>query len=288
MSRFRKRKATPKPKAAAPPVEYEATGTKRVVLETISPARAKVWLQASSEVHNRPVADSKVRFYAEEMKAGRWHESAQPIHFDENQKLMNGQHRLRAVVESGTTIKEWVAYGFPRELFSILDTGYRRSPGQAISMAGYQNGNMIAAMCMWMARYERGMVRHHGMRLSNSDALEVLVRHPRLVDSLKWTDACRKFKKPSLWGALHYIFSQKDQVLADVFFDSLATGQNMKPEDPTYILRERLLQNASARYQVDDADLFDMAVRTWNALRQGKKMSRVQVPRQDSDTPEVI
>lgn len=292
MSRFRRKKQGKEYSRPASAVEQipdlEPDSDKRVVLETITPTRAQTWLRDSHDAHNRPVQPEKVRTYAEMMRAGRWKESGQPIHFDENRQLMNGQHRLRAVVESGKTIKEWVAYGFPRELFAVLDTGLRRTPGQVASMAGYKDANLLAASAVWMARYDsRKMHQNVRFRLSNQEVLDLMAKHPALVESIPWGRKVSKFRAPSMWVALHYILAKKDRTLADAFFDSLATGQNMRPEDPTYVLRERLISNAAARFPIAPEDLFYMAVRTWNALREGRTVKKMAIPRPDADTPEV-
>lgn len=63
---------------------------------------------------NRPLSRNTVAKYARMMKQGEWYLSHQAIAFaeDENGKqiLVDGQHRLAAVVQSGTTIKTTVIY----------------------------------------------------------------------------------------------------------------------------------------------------------------------------------
>lgn len=63
---------------------------------------------------NRPLSRNTVAKYARMMKQGEWFLSHQAIAFTEDdngkQILVDGQHRLAAVVQSGTTIKTTVIY----------------------------------------------------------------------------------------------------------------------------------------------------------------------------------
>lgn len=74
--------------------------------ENITPHKAQTWLDERYG-RQRRVSDSRVKFYAKEMKRGKW-QPTNPIalaHVDGNTHLVNGQHTLLAVLESGATLK---------------------------------------------------------------------------------------------------------------------------------------------------------------------------------------
>lgn len=74
-------------------------------VENISPRKAQSWLEDNYE-RNRPVRKKRVAFYVEEMKKGRWRPT-NPIAFaylNGDRYLVNGQHTLSAIVESGVTV----------------------------------------------------------------------------------------------------------------------------------------------------------------------------------------
>src|SRR5690606_16390953 len=75
-------------------------------LLTITPALADVMLRYNDA--NRPLSAATVRKYARQMGEGRWRLTKQPIIFSKSHKLLDGQHRLHACVESGVTIQAWV------------------------------------------------------------------------------------------------------------------------------------------------------------------------------------
>lgn len=83
--------------------------------------------------HNnyRALNERRVKLYCEAMKSGSWCIS-QPIMFNEEGKLCDGQHRIQAVIDSG--IPQWfiVLCGIPFESISSLDNGQSRTLNQVL------------------------------------------------------------------------------------------------------------------------------------------------------------
>lgn len=65
-----------------------------------------------------------VHQYARKMTLGYWQENGEPIQFDKNGKLLNGQHRLRAIIESHTTQRMLVVFDVDADVF---DSGRNRT-----------------------------------------------------------------------------------------------------------------------------------------------------------------
>ena len=74
----------------------------------------------------RQIQNSKVNTYASEMQAGLWQENGEPIVFDEDGVLKNGQHRLTAIIRANVSIKMLVVYGVSRDV-TAFDLGKIRS-----------------------------------------------------------------------------------------------------------------------------------------------------------------
>src|SRR4030095_5230551 len=91
-------------------------------IKSITPELALQWLE-SSNLHNRPVRQSVVMKYARDMATGNWHLTHQGISFTDDGILIDGQHRLWAVVESNHTIKMMVTRGMALETQNALDGG---------------------------------------------------------------------------------------------------------------------------------------------------------------------
>lgn len=93
--------------------------------EVVSPTKATKWLEGN--VHNRTVQDSRVQKYAEDMRRGRWKQTHQGIAFDEDAGLIDGQHRLFAVVYADVDVVMQVTRGLPRDTQLVVDDGIKRS-----------------------------------------------------------------------------------------------------------------------------------------------------------------
>lgn len=72
-------------------------------LRVVTPEQAAIWLATSQQ----RVKPHRLAPLVDKMRTGRWrvgHPSERPVGIDKRGKLFNGNHRLRAVVESGQTV----------------------------------------------------------------------------------------------------------------------------------------------------------------------------------------
>jgi hypothetical protein len=100
----------------------------------VTPELAFRWLEGNT--HNRLVIQATVDRFARDMKAGRWRLSSQGIIFDTTGLLMDGQHRLCAVIEANVTVAMRVFFNEPPENRWVLDTGNRRSNLDILTLTG--------------------------------------------------------------------------------------------------------------------------------------------------------
>lgn len=88
---------------------------------SITPELASLLLSLPSieGEENRKVSHSSVSQYARDMVAEKWKRSHSPIIIGKNNVLINGQHRLLAIIKSESTVEMFVVfddyYGFPRD-----------------------------------------------------------------------------------------------------------------------------------------------------------------------------
>jgi hypothetical protein len=119
--------------------------------ESISPQRAEEILAkhyervAQGEFKQRHIYKSIVRKYAADMAAGHWDVTPEPIIFDENGDLANGQHRLEAVRLSGKTITFTVSNGWPPEVIDNIEHGKSRTVANQLHLHGQANATLVAS-----------------------------------------------------------------------------------------------------------------------------------------------
>lgn len=91
----------------------------------LTPGLAMELLKLGRE--NRNVRNSVVAGYARQIRDGHWNYTSEAISFNQDGKMMNGQHRCLAVVTAGKPIRVDFALGVPDSAFMHFDSGIRRS-----------------------------------------------------------------------------------------------------------------------------------------------------------------
>jgi len=84
-----------------------------VTVETITPEMAEAYLGFNHQ--HREIKSAKVGKFAAEMMEENWQLNGKTIVFDGEKKLLNGQHRLTAVVLSGKSLTTLVVRGINKE-----------------------------------------------------------------------------------------------------------------------------------------------------------------------------
>lgn len=104
-----------------------------MTIETITPEKAKKYLAKNLKT-NRPINPSSVKLFAELMKSKQFPLTHQGLAFDSTGKLIDGQNRLSAIIESVCTVTMMVTRGFPPKTFRAIDMGKSRSLHIAIGI----------------------------------------------------------------------------------------------------------------------------------------------------------
>lgn len=131
------------------PSNFEIAVVPTTAIETsvrlVTPAQADFWL-THCNTKNRTLRVTVVRKYARDMEAGRWLLTPESIMFDPEGNLLNGQHRLKAVIESGATVPFTISTNVDPEVFKVLDSGVKRTAGDALASKGRQSVHKRAAV----------------------------------------------------------------------------------------------------------------------------------------------
>lgn len=105
---------------------------------TVTPKIAKEWLERNA-VNNRKINPNRVRMYAEDMRSGNWKLTHQGVAFDADGQLIDGQHRLAAVVKSGVSVRMLIMryrYRVQEGALLELDMGAARTVNATFKMSG--------------------------------------------------------------------------------------------------------------------------------------------------------
>lgn len=114
--------------------------------ELITPERANFLLSNSSL--NRKIGPAHVRKLADLMKKGLWIQDAEPLLFDNQDRLIEGHHRLHAVIKSKTTQSFAIMSGFKPDVMAVLDTGKPRTTADTAQLCGLSDATKSHVGCL--------------------------------------------------------------------------------------------------------------------------------------------
>lgn len=143
------------------------TGKMTIARERITPEYAKFLLETNTE-GNRNISVRRVQMYEHDMLSGAWMDNGETIKIDKEGRLIDGQHRLKAIMLSGVTLWLWVARGVPNDAFDTIDVGFTRTPRQIFKMSGdaLKANRTIAALAGVSLRILKGISKGTPAQLS--------------------------------------------------------------------------------------------------------------------------
>lgn len=234
---------------------------------------------------NRPISSSHLKKLMEAMELGHWQVNGDAIRFA-GEQLLDGQHRLTAVVKTGVEIDAFVITGLPREVFKTIDTNKPRSAADTLWCIGEKNVRRLAAALILVDRYTTHRLGER-KGYSNTQAEELLHEYPDIRLTIKSVGG-RCLLPVSVMDTCYYLFWLEDTELADEFWEAIITGANLEKGSPWHRLRQRAEMNYMSHSKLPREKLIAFCIKAWNAAIRGKKkMGRLRM-RDTEKCPRVL
>ena len=231
---------------------------------------------------NRPLNEKQIARHAFDMVNGLWEQTGEPIKFDDQGRLIDGQHRLNAVVKSRITIEFVVISGLSTKAQDTMDSGRKRSLSDQLSMRGYKNTNqMAAAITLLMSWDHTGKPSRVDFKSSNLQSLRWLENHSGIEASMAVSDLARRTVKypGGLAAAVHYRMSTISPANADFFWKVLGDGKSVSGTTTIVTLRERMIKAAikkeGSAQRMSDVYRAALTIRAWNAWIEGRDLVKL-------------
>lgn len=242
----------------------------------ISPDTAIQWLEKYNKL-NRPVKDTVVKKYAKDMREGRWlQNSAEPIIIDWDGILVDGQHRLFAVWESGCTISFLIVEGCDPQQRQVTDIGVSRNARDILSFEG------VSAPIGALAVVKRMLDGFTGTtKLTIPEQREAYLRHQKAVDWVLSTFNCRQkgLKHSAVLAPVTRAYYTADRDRLTRFLEILRTGiMDDQKEVAVILLRNYVLSQSQAGHTSGGqaaVDLYGKAERALSAFLAGEQLTRL-------------
>lgn len=244
-------------------------------IATITPEIAAAWLDAN--VKNRKLQQRLVTRLAHDMRKGNFDFTGDTIKFDRNNKLIDGQHRLRACVLSNTPFEAIVVYGLDPQAQNVIDTGKARTKGDMLALQGITNWTNTASAYRFLFNYKYGVSPLSNV-ITHSDMLDCLERHPKLYMYVPTPGAIVKGIPTGMIGFVNYaaatVMKKKDR--ADAMMGVLKTGSPDFKGDPIHLFRERVIAGKIDNRSQDWGDRNSFVYtfyHCWNLFAKGEPLS---------------
>lgn len=265
----------------------------KVRWETIDPDRARS-LRDQHNPNNRPLRAHAARILADDMEREDWKINGDTLRFDENGDLLDGQHRLDAVVRSGKAQTFLIVEGLKRRtVMPTIDRGDKRSPGHILAMDGFSNATAAAAIARIVLNYKDGKAPNS--TVSTTRIVDFADEHDNLRLAAQYGLQCAGVMQPSALGAVLYLGMEDGHHVkaAARFADGISKGEQLASLDPRYLLRERMIRertHAPGHRSPGLAWTMACAIICWNKYVTAQPMARLNVPSQikGSDLPLIV
>ncbi|HON00706.1 MAG TPA: hypothetical protein PLM33_10690 [Acidobacteriota bacterium] len=265
---------------------------------SVTPELAQEWLSLNAS-NNRPLRRDLVNAYALEIAQGNWQLTGEAIKFDQDNRLIDGQHRLNAVLVAQQTVLMPVVTGLDPATIGVIDTGKSRNAADSLTILGVEDrttANSLAALARKIIAYRKGGENMLGDKMLGT---EVMITNRQIVDLCTATDlvpyvqfgaSLSRRQRVSIfskteWMFLYWLLCQTSCTAAATFLSTLAAPTGLMPQNPIWVLYEKLVKSQiplSSRQRLQ-AVLF-----AWNAWRKGQSLTAIHVSQMNNELPVAV
>jgi hypothetical protein len=228
----------------------------------VTPDMAEDWLKKNRQ--NRKVREDRVDRYADLMRDGEWLVSPDAIAFSYTDKLINGQHRLKAIaqLDKGESVQCMVVFNLDPSAFKIADVGIKRTGADVLRIEGFKSAEEMAAVCRLLALWHQGRLEelHQYENVHNSTVVEIATacrdRLTEVVEKISSSKKALQHLMPrSLMAFTHFAYKPSFPKRAEHFLNGLMKGKNYPAADwaaefddknvknPIQLLRDKMRTN---------------------------------------------
>jgi hypothetical protein len=240
---------------------------------------------------NRPLDPALVIEFRNAMLRGEWTQSHQGLAFDHDMQLIDGQHRLVAVIEAnkikpGISFITEITYNLDPRVFAVVDSGKRRTTADVLALHRVTNRLVSAAAVKLLHLfYNVPFSQWSRYRMTNTQTLELYPKFDvvdgepgRLAEAVKVGSRLSKVITTPSASAAGYYITKAAYPAADPeeFVFGLQTGVSLDPGDPRLAYRrfnERL--RSQRRRTTSNVEQLALYIKAWNAWVDGSPVHQL-------------
>lgn len=237
-----------------------------------------------SNTRNRRMNKELVTVYADQMTLEQWRFNGESIIISKSNVLLDGQHRLAAIVKSGKSQQMVVVSGVADDAFDTIDTGRLRSAGDVLSIAGVPNDSQISSLIMkrhFVKIQIPGVYHNRKKSMTRAEVLSEYKTSPEFYQSaLKVARGLNKKVKllpiASIGGYIAHLVKDRkyDEQYVLRFFKQLFM-EDVEENETISTLRNLLINNMASKKKMRATYIDAVIAKAWNSYVSGRVLRRL-------------
>ncbi len=238
----------------------------------VTPAMATEWLALANN-RNRKRSQITVARYANDMRCNAWITNGSAIVFGVDGSLLDGQHRLAAIEQSGMTIVLMVVHGAATNAQSTIDIGKPRTDGDDLYILGKSHPKERASIVRHIKLLLDGDIRG---RLARAEIDAITSRH---LVGIEWvTNGAmpqRDLKRAAILAAFAFAYPVAPLQI-EAFYAGYKSGVGLSANSPILRLRELATMRLPKFHEID-RDISLKTLRCLHAHINGESLGKLFV-----------
>lgn len=261
--------------ALKPEVADASKPDRRLLNRTIlvTPTMAQEWLAKSAT--NRPLNQRHIETLADAIRRDQWRFSGESIKFNTAGELIDGQHRLNAVIMANKSVYFLVVENVEEDAMAVIDTGRKRTSSDVLGINGYSNTVVVAAAIRTIFGWKRS-VEAGGLILSHAQSTEFANKNKQIFRLAEDISSTAKYPRGKLL-AVYWLATEAGAYEAEFrdFLNGLGSGAGLPPGSPILALREWYARVKGQRGKVHGNMYLYALIRAWNAYAEGRQLHKI-------------
>jgi hypothetical protein len=251
-----------------------------------------------NNTNNRNLSAGRVARYTNDIVNNRWVEdTGELIKIGTDGCIIDGQHRLTAVVKANKGINIHIATHVSKDVFDVIDSGKSRSSSDVLKIAGVINATKTAAFIQSYNQFANTKYRYHQAQLESSMTSKMILKYYNensfFVDEVIKHSSTFYNQFQKVWShgdvSLFYgLFTTVDKRLGHEFIRQLCQGTDIT-NDTIILLRNRLIAdkvNATNKLLVTHRRA--LVIKAWNCFYLGKSLKWLKFSSEIEDFPKIV
>ena len=258
----------------------------------ITPDMAKKIL-AHRNKNNRPLRYTHLEKLSNAIEKDEWKVTNQGIAFDADGNLIDGQHRLAAVLQTRKTVKMTVATNMDASIFDVVDTGTKRSTGDALDILGSEHGRVVSgALKVYICYQNYPDKTWSGAAIQQPSTSDITTIYKDRKDEIEALLSVIKKKHKNFKcfsQSLGLVFSLLllDAGWSDMqiweFWDCVTLGANLPPDSVVLSFRNQLSDpHFRKRHYGTQRYMLNAFIKCFNSYITNESINKFVAPRHDT------